>query len=131
MKRIGQGVVVVLCYVIAYWIFIGLWSFTGFSSISSVTERIDAVLRATAIPFLLGVGLAFVFRQRLQLWALAVAPFASSAVLLVVTGMDWREIQHGVLGFWVISAVAACAATAGGVVERRAELAGGRTVHTQ
>jgi hypothetical protein len=73
-----------------------------------------------AFPFLLGGLLAFAFTQRLQIWALAIAPFAASAALLVYTGVNWHEITNGVLGFWVTSSVAACAAVGGGTLERKA-----------
>jgi hypothetical protein len=120
MKKILYGVAVVLCYTALFWVLMAIWSYAGFANISRITRGIDIVLRAVAFPFVLGGVLAFAFKDRLQMWALVVAPFASSAALLIGTGVNWHEITNGVLGFWVISAVAACAAVVGGTVERRA-----------
>lgn len=120
MKRILYGVAIVLCYDVLYWVSTAVWSFAGFATIGGVARGIDVVLRAAAFPFLLGGLLAFAFRERLQMWALLLAPFVASATLLIVTGVNWDEIKDGVLGFWVISAVAACAAVGGGAIERRA-----------
>jgi len=120
MKRIFYGVAIVLCYNVLYWVSMFIWSFAGFATVSHATRGIDVVLRAVAFPFLLGVLLTFAFGKRLQMWALAVAPFAASAALLLGTGVNWHEIDNGVLGFWVISAIAACAAIGGGAIERRA-----------
>lgn len=120
MKRILYGVAIVLCYSVLYWVSMAVWSFAGFATIGSVARGIDVMLRAAAFPFLLGGLLAFAFRERLQMWALVVAPFAASAALLIGTGINWHEIKNGMLGFWVISAVAACAAVGGGAVERKA-----------
>ena len=120
MKKILYGIALVLCYGLLYWLSMAVWSFFGFANIGSVARAIDVVLRAAAFPFVLGGLLAFAFRERLQMWALVAAPFAASAALLIGTGVNWHEITNGVRGFWVISAVAACAAVAGGTVERRA-----------
>ncbi|MBZ5629401.1 MAG: hypothetical protein LAO06_11115 [Acidobacteriia bacterium] len=122
MKRVFYGVAIVLCYNLLYWGSILVWSFLGFATIGSIARGIDVVLRAAAIPFVLGGVVAFAFRERLQMWALLLAPFASSAALLIVTGMNPREIKDGVLGFFIVSAVAACAAVAGGTVERKVHL---------
>ena len=126
-RRIVVGVAVVFSYILAYWLSIFLWSLAGFATLGEIATLIDAILRSAAIPFLLGGLLAGVFKKRLEVWALAVAPFVSSAALLLGTGTRWHEISNGVLGFWVIGGLSALCAVAGGITQRRAALQTGLT----
>jgi hypothetical protein len=119
VKRTVFGLAAVVCYAVLYWGAIIAWSLAESATFGGIPHRVDVPLRAVLIPFVLGGILALAFGRRLEMWALCFAPFAALAGLLVVTGMNWHEVQGGVLGFFVVGTVAGCAAVAGALVERR------------
>lgn len=123
MSRFVYGVLILLCYSLLYWVLIGLWSFTGLAHIGRVAEQIDFALRITVIPFIAGGCVAFLFRNSLQIWALAVAPLVSSAGFMFTNDMTSNDVKAGMVTFLAISGVAACASVVGGVIERRVQLA--------
>jgi len=119
MKRVLYGVVALACYIVLYWFSLTVWSLAGFATIGKPAQLMDIGLRAAAIPFVAGTAIAFVFGKRVEIGAVFVAPFAWSTALLLIQDVDWHAMPSGVLGFWVISSVASCAAVGGAILERR------------
>jgi hypothetical protein len=121
MKKMLYRILTISCYLSLYWLLLFLWSFVHLARIGGAAQIVDVAVRIAALPFLVGWMLVFSFKGRSEIWALGLAPFVSSAAQLLVEGMSPNEIEHGVLGFFVVGGVAAFASIAGGIVERRVQ----------